>query len=144
MTRTPRTFSPVAKAVRTRLQHGGAAGAVGDHSPQARAEQMQRAGTLDETAVLDAVGKGDRVFATAALAALAGGPVEGIQKAVSLESAKGVIALAWQAGLGMRTAVQLQLRLAHIAPDSVLRPKDGTEYPMTAEDMRWQIEFFGA
>ena len=138
------TAHTVAKAVRTRLQHGGAAGAVGDHSPQARAEQMQRAGTLDETAVLDAVGKGDRVFATAALAALAGVPVEVIQKAVSLESAKGVIALAWQAGLGMRTAVQLQLRLAHIAPDSVLRPKDGTEYPMTAEDMRWQIEFFGA
>jgi uncharacterized protein (DUF2336 family) len=144
------TARTVARAVRTRLQHGagaagsGPAGTAGDLSPQARAERMRSDGTLDEAAVLDALGKGDRVFATAALAALAGAPVEVVQKAVSLESAKGLTALAWKAGLGMRAAVQLQLRLAHIAPDGVLRPKDGTEYPMTVEDMRWQIEFFGA
>lgn len=146
----PGTARTVAEAVRTRLRRGGRArgsgpdGAAMDQTPQARAERMRRDGRLDEAAVLDALGKGDRVFVTAALAALAGVPVEVVQKAVSLESAKGLTALAWKAGLGMRAAVQLQLRLAHIGPDSVLRPRNGTDYPMAPEDMRWQIEFFGA
>ena len=146
----PGTARTVAEAVRTRLRRGGVArgsgpdGVAMDQTPQARAERMQRDGRLDEAAVLDALGKGDRVFVTAALAALAGVPVEVVQKAVSLESAKGLTALAWKAGLGMRAAVQLQLRLAHIGPDSVLRPRNGTDYPMAPEDMRWQIEFFGA
>ena len=146
----PGTARTVAEAVRTRLRRGATArgsgpdGAAMDQTPQARAERMRRDGRLDEAAVLDALGKGDRVFVTAALAALAGVPVEVVQKAVSLESAKGLTALAWKAGLGMRAAVQLQLRLAHIGPDSVLRPRNGTDYPMAPEDMRWQIEFFGA
>lgn len=146
----PGTARTVAEAVRTRLRRGDVArgsgpdGVAMDQTPQARAERMQRDGRLDEAAVLDALGKGDRVFVTAALAALAGVPVEVVQKAVSLESAKGLTALAWKAGLGMRAAVQLQLRLAHIGPDGVLRPRNGTDYPMTPEDMRWQIEFFGA
>ena len=146
----PGTARTVAEAVRTRLRPGGTAqesgpgGAAMDQTPQARAERMQRDGRLDEAAVLDALAKGDRVFVSAALAALAGVPVEVVQKAVLLESAKGLTALAWKAGLGMRAAVQLQLRLAHIAPDSVLRPRNGTDYPMAPEDMRWQIEFFGA
>lgn len=146
----PGTARTVAEAVRTRLRQGGVArgsgpdGAAMDQTPQARAERMLRDGRLDEAAILDALGKGDRVFVTAALASLAGVPVEVVQKAVSLESAKGLTALAWKAGLGMPTAVQLQLRLAHIGPDGVLRPRNGTDYPMAPEDMRWQIEFFGA
>jgi len=68
---------------------------AGASSPLETLRRDRDDGRLDEAAVLDALGKGDRVFVTAALAALAGVPVEVVQKAVSLEGAKGLIALAW-------------------------------------------------
>jgi hypothetical protein len=78
-----------------------------------------------------------------ALSLLAELSPEVVGKAVSMGSAKGVTALAWRAGLGMRTAVQLQLRLARVPPAKVLQARGGTDYPLNEDEMRWQIEFFG-
>jgi hypothetical protein len=67
-----------------------------------------------------------------------------VSKAVSLSSPKGITAMAWNAGLGMRTAVQLQLRLARVPPGKVLQARDGIDYPLSDEEMRWQIDFFSS
>lgn len=146
----PATAKVVGAAVRTRIREdGGTAAETGTTdsgevlTPEERAEQLARDGALDEDVIVDALGKGDRAFAAAGLAALARVPLEAVQQAVSMESTKGLTAFAWKAGLKMRTAVELQLRLARIAPSEVLRAKEGTDYPMSQEDMRWQLEFFG-
>ena len=65
-----------------------------------------------------------------------------VRKILESSSAKGVTALVWKAGLGMRFAVQLQLRVARIPPRKALRPRDGIDFPLTPEDMDWQIAFF--
>ncbi len=137
----PATARVVGAAVRTRIREDGEGGDA--LTPQERADRMEAAGALTEEAILDALGKGDRAFAAAGLAALARVPLEVIQKAVSMESAKGLTAFAWKAGLNMRAAVELQQHLARIAPPEVLRARNGTDYPMTQEDMRWQLDFFG-
>lgn len=63
---------------------------------------------------------------------------------MSLRNAKAIVALAWKAGLAMRTAVQLQLRLARLPPPAVLNARGGTDYPLDEDEMRWQLELVGA
>ena len=112
--------------------------------PEERAEAMHEKGALDEGALAKALGKGDRGFVIAALALASGLSRPAVQKVVSLASAKGIVAVAWRAGFSMGLAEQLQLRLARIAPDAVMRPADGGGFPMTDEELDWQIEFFAA
>ena len=48
-----------------------------------------------------------------------------------------------RAGLSMRLARQIQLRLAQVPPKDVLNPRESTLYPLSDRDMVWQLEFFG-
>jgi len=106
-----------------------------------RALRLQEEGKLDEALLLEQLGRGDRLFVSHGLALLSELPEPVIGKTVSLASAKGVTAIAWKAGLSMRAAVQLQLTLARIPPPKVLRPKDDGGFPMTEDEMVWQLEF---
>jgi uncharacterized protein (DUF2336 family) len=115
-----------------------------DEPADERVRRLFEAGSLSETAITDALGKGDRGFVIAALAQLGEISADMVSKAVSMSSSKGITAMAWKAGLGMRTAIQLQLRLARVPPTKVLQARDGVNYPLTEDEMRWQIEFFGS
>ncbi len=114
-----------------------------EESGEDRAHRLFGDGVLDEDAILDGLGRGDRAFVMRALSLLGDIAPEIVGKAVSMGSAKGVVALAWQAGLSMRTAVQLQLRLARLSPAKVIQARNGMDYPLSEDEMRWQIEFFG-
>ena len=72
-----------------------------------------------------------------------GVPVEAVQKAVSLKNAKGIVALVWKAKLGMRLAQQLQMQLAGLPPASLLRARADGSFPLTQQEMDWQIKFLG-
>jgi uncharacterized protein (DUF2336 family) len=150
------TKAAVAAVVRRRVEDGGAdmgdfrrpeAGAAHvesvDDNPLQSAQRMYAAGRLEEPVMLAALAANDTDFVLAALAVRAGVSLELVQKIVSTQSAKGLTALAWQAGLSMAAAVQTQTKLAKIAPTDVLRPRVGSQaFPLSAEEMSWQIEFF--
>jgi uncharacterized protein (DUF2336 family) len=70
--------------------------------------ELKAAGKLDEPVIAEAVKSGDREFSMAALAALAGLKVEVIRSVVSNRSAKGMLAVAWKAGLSAN-ALEWQL-----------------------------------
>ncbi|MEE8333030.1 MAG: DUF2336 domain-containing protein [Alphaproteobacteria bacterium] len=108
-----------------------------------RALRLLNEGKLDEKLLLDHLGRGERMFVSHGVALLSDLPESVISKAISLASAKGITATAWKAGLSMRTAVQLQLKLVRLPPSKVLRPKDNDDFPMTEDEMVWQIEFLG-
>ena len=116
----------------------------GEPLPEERAEAMHAKGRLDEGAVTKALGKGDRGFVIAALALASGLSRPAVQKVVSLASAKGIVAVVWRAGFSMGLAEQLQLRLGRIAPDTMMRAADGGAFPMSDEELDWQIEFFAS
>ena len=109
----------------------------------AEVKRLAMAGQLDEEAVQEALLGGDRIFVRAALAEMAKVRIEIVDKILGARSPKGVIALAWKSGLGMRSAVQLQMRVGGIAPKQVVQPRNGT-WPMAPEEMTWHLEFFGA
>ena len=111
--------------------------------PVDRATRLHDDGQLDEMTIMDALSEGDRLFVTTALAKRAGTTVAIVDRVLATHGARPVTALVWRAGLSMRTARQIQLRLAQIPPKDVLNPRNGTDYPLAEADMRWQLDYFG-
>jgi hypothetical protein len=107
----------------------------------ARAQKCMDAGELDEGIVMDAVRAGDINLAVAALAVAARVPVAVVERAASLRSLKGLVSLTWRAGFSMRLGTSLQLLLARVAPTAVLQAGLGGSFPLTIEEMRWQLDF---
>jgi uncharacterized protein (DUF2336 family) len=122
------TAQAIAKTVRKRMEEEGEA-----HDGAPKGEEAMGA----------AIAAGRRDAVMAALARDSGVPSATVDRILGSRSAKAVTALAWRAKLPMRQALQLQLRLAGIAPRQALNPKDGTDYPMTPSEMDWQLELFG-
>jgi uncharacterized protein (DUF2336 family) len=137
----PETARVLSATVRERLDDETGSESGGDEN---NILDMFADGTLDENAIDAALNKGDRSFVVSALALKSGLSTQIIQKVVSMASAKGMVALAWKSGLSMKLAMQLQLRLARVAPDAVLKAAKGDKYPMSDEDMDWQLEFFAS
>lgn len=141
----PETTREVAAIVMARVADDGALGTASDIDPgavaAARARKLRAEGKLDDSAIDDAIDAGDRHFLRAALATLAGLPLDAVDRVIAAHSAKGIVALAWKAGLTMRTAVRLQTGFVHIPRPSLIKPQPDGAYPLTHEAMRWQIEF---
>ena len=73
---------------------------------------------------------------------MAGVAPETVDKVLNVHSAKAVVSLCWKAGLPADLSVRIQVRLGHVPPDRTLGPLGGTAYPLSEDDMRWQLEFF--
>jgi uncharacterized protein (DUF2336 family) len=96
---------------------------------------------LNEAALLAAVQRGEARVATALLAVAAGVPAAVADRAATLRSAKGLVSLVWRAGFTMQVAGPLQTLLAVTPPAAVLRGGPGGIFPLSVEEMRWQIDF---
>jgi uncharacterized protein (DUF2336 family) len=116
---------------------------VTGEGPDRRALRLYRRGTLDEAALEDALSWKQYDFVRAALALRAGIPPLLVDKILQSRSGRAVTALAWRADLTMRTAFTLQKELAGLPASQFVYPREGAGYPMTAEEMTWQLEFFG-
>lgn len=103
--------------------------------------ELEDKGELTEDLIALRLGAGDRDFVRTALAVKADLGEVTVGKVVSAQSAKGMVALTWKAGLSPEFCVQLQTRLGGVAPPDVLRPRSG-RYPLNEEEMNWQIELF--
>ena len=68
-------------------------------------------------------------------------PFKVVSRAISMRTSKGIIALCWKAELSMRLATRVQMHLANIPPRDVLRATASDEYPLSQDEMRWQLEF---
>jgi uncharacterized protein (DUF2336 family) len=108
-----------------------------------RAARLAKEGKLTEKLIEGSLTDGDRAFVAAALGLLSSIPMAIVERILSSRAARPVTALVWKAGLSMRLARQVQLRLAQIPPSSALNARDGVDYPLSVEEMRWQLEFFG-
>ena len=96
---------------------------------------------VDEAALLAAVQRGEARMATALLAVAADVPAAVVERAATLRSAKALVSLVWRAGFSMAVAGPVQSLLARIPPAGVLRAGPGGAFPLTTEEMRWQIDF---
>ncbi|MGF1609957.1 MAG: DUF2336 domain-containing protein [Kiloniellales bacterium] len=138
------TARRVAQEVHRRLVEEAAAES-GDAKPCAKGSEGNGHDpnmTIEDEALLRALASGDRAMVRSGLALRSGLGDATIDKILNSASPKAVTALAWKAGLSMRVATQLQLRMAGIAPKKALLARGGTNFPLSEDEMNWQLEFF--
>ncbi len=122
--------------------NGEAVETAAKETPLARARRLMSAGKLDERLLSQALAGGESGFTRAALAVLSGLDLSIVERIQNSHSPRAITALVWKAGLSMRFARQVQLQLARISPLRALNPRNGTDFPMTDKELRWQISFF--
>jgi uncharacterized protein (DUF2336 family) len=112
-------------------------------APAKRVKREARIGELDEDKISDALAMRDNDFVYAALALRLKTDTADIQKIFDVKAPKSIVAICWKAGLSMRFALQLQQELGRVQPQDLLYPKGGTDYPLTKQEMEWQLDFLG-
>jgi Uncharacterized protein conserved in bacteria len=146
----PEAAAAVAAVVRKRLDEleapapaKAAARKVADETTALmRAQQLKFQNKLDESTIDAALSGNDHAFVIAGLAVLAGVSFATVKKAAHTQSAKGMVAIAWKAGLSMALCRELQTRLLRLPAARVLGSRDGG-FPLTPDEMNWQLEFLG-
>ena len=106
------------------------------------ASELFKNGGLDDDALQDAIGEGDRDFVVQALVLTSGLSGEIVNRVLNTAKPKKVTALAWKADFSMRTAMQLQLRIARVRPQDILNARDGIDYPLTEAELQREVGKF--
>jgi uncharacterized protein (DUF2336 family) len=109
---------------------------------ESEAQAAFEAGKIDDGFLDAAMQAGKRDFCIHALALKSSLPVGTVRRVLASRNAKSVTALAWKAGLSMRTAVQMQKSLGHIPHQATLFAQNGIEYPLPPEELQWHIDYF--
>jgi hypothetical protein len=136
-------FPPETRAAITRIV-GRRVAYAGDSAPAAeRLARYVREGGLNPEVVNDALSWQDHEFLILALAHLASAPPDAAARMLKSGFARPIIALCWKARLPMRLAVDIQRHMARLLPKDIVYARGGTDYPLTQEEMTWQLEFFG-
>jgi uncharacterized protein (DUF2336 family) len=138
MTRRLETEAASAKIIEGNTGSAGAAPA--EAGGEEAAGDLHALGNLDEAAIMDAIERRDRGFTLRALALLAALPEARISQILASKQPRSISALTWKAGLGMRTSVKLQQRMAQVPPSQILNARNGFDYPMTDADLERQWE----
>ncbi len=112
-------------------------------SPEDRVRKMIVDGALNEDALIAALDKRDRVFAIVALAALVRTSRSSMENIIGAAKPKAIIAVCARAGLSMRTCLRIQKEIAVLPSKELIYPRGGTDYPLDAEEIKWQLDFLG-
>jgi len=100
-------------------------------------------GTLNDAFVEAAAESGKREVVILALAKLARLSAATVRRMLLTRSAKPITALVWRAGLTMRVAFKIQRFIMKLPADELLPARNGTRYPLTDDEMRWHLSYFG-
>jgi hypothetical protein len=134
------------RQLRSRIESGDDPSKAREKAPDFSPEGVQAAwkeGRLDDAFVDDAILAGRKETVIAALAALARIPEETARRVLAAGSAKAITALVWRAGLSMRVAFKVQSQLLHLPAGNLLPARGGVHFPLTEEEMRWHLSYFG-
>ncbi len=135
------TRKEIADIVKRRIEFRRPGGML--ESSEHKIERYVASGKLTPGVILDALAWQDHKFVLLALAHLSKMHPIVVEKMLHAGSAKPIVALCWKAGLPMRVAMELQHSYARLQPKDFMNAKGGTEYPMSPEEIKWQLEFYG-
>jgi uncharacterized protein (DUF2336 family) len=110
-------------------------------SPDAKA--LFKAGKLNENFVESAAELGRRESLVTALSLLAKVPEDAVRRILQSGSGKPITALVWRAKLSMRVAFKIQSFVMHLAAGDLLPAREGVHFPLTEDEMRWHLNYFG-
>lgn len=114
-----------------------------DDAAMRAAHALRRENRLTEAALLDTARHSGVRETAAMLAVAAEAPLSAVDRAIAMRSAKGLISLAWKAGFSMHAACAMQAVLAQLGPGQMLAASPVGGFPLSFDEMRWQIDFLG-
>lgn len=132
----------IAAVFRRRLEFAGES-ERNTEDPAKKVVRLEKKGELSEEAISDALAMGEKDFVYAALASKAGTSPAMVKKIFEMQAPKPIVALCWRGGMTMRFALQLQKELGRVPAKDLLYPRGGTDYPMSRDELVWQLEFLG-
>jgi len=131
----------ILERVRTRIR----AERVEDSESQRLAEQAAdyfRRGMLTDDFICEGIDANRRELLIQCLAIMADLPDTAVRRILHSKSGRAVTALAWKAGLAMRTAFRMQTELALVSPGQLVPSKNGRDYPLEDDELVWQLSYF--
>ncbi len=139
-----RTINEVTEVIKRRMEYeeqrkNNFAGS----DPVKRAKKMFASGDLLEKVFEDAIAMHDKKFVFAGLALRANTSIANIEKVFDVKAPKSICAVCWKAGLSMRLAMRLQQTFGEVKSVNIIYPRHGTDYPLTEEELRWQLGVIG-
>ncbi|MGC9952828.1 MAG: DUF2336 domain-containing protein [Rhizomicrobium sp.] len=113
--------------------------------PQAavEVEAARRDGKLDDSFVAAAAEACQKDTVARALSVLSKVDEAVVRRILDSGSAKAVTALCWRAGLSMRIAFKLQNTIMRLKGRDLLPARGGVDFPLTEDEMRWHLGYFG-
>jgi len=128
-----------------RARHDEEGGAVSRKDSAAEeVEAAAKEGRLDDQFVESAAEAGKRETIVLTLSKLARVPDSIARRMLMTRSAKPITALVWRAGLHMRAAFKIQRFVMKLPADELLPARNGAFFPLTEDEMRWHLSYFGA
>ena len=100
-------------------------------------------GKLDDNFVEEAALAGQRENIVLALAELARVSADQVRRILVCGRAQPLVALAWRAKLSMRVAFKIQTSVMKLPGHALLPARGGVGFPLTPEEMSWQLSCFG-
>lgn len=108
----------------------------------AEAQALAARDAITDDFIRTAIKENRRGLVLHCLAAAAGVSYPSVRRIMMAKSGRTVTALAWKAGLAMRTAFMLQRAVALVPPSQLLPARDGVHYPLEPDQLEWQLEAF--
>ncbi len=94
-------------------------------------KKFSERGMLDDEFIVENIDRRRRPIVLAALAEMAFLDLKPVKRVIESKDSKAITALAHRAGLRMRTAMDLQSKLAIVPGPQILNAKDGLDYPFS-------------
>lgn len=105
-------------------------------------KRLNEAGKLTDKVVMKALQAGDHAFVFAALIVSAAVSVTLARKVFVEKNPQGIVALIGKSKMPVEMIVMAQQQMGRIAPSEIVHPGPDGEFPLTDEEIDWQIEFF--
>ena len=109
---------------------------------QQTVRDFQARGLLNDTFITEAIDNKQREVVIQALAILAHCDDAIVRKVFESKNGRNVTALAWKAGLAMRTAYRVQTEVAFVPSQQLLNARGGMDYPLSDDLMASLFERF--
>ncbi|WP_419799178.1 MAG: DUF2336 domain-containing protein [Terasakiella sp.] len=116
-------------------------GGIGD--PIDEVKELHKEGKLNEELLIGWIDDSQWQYVIAGLSVLSKMRRVKVKKIISSQSAKGMMGLAWRAGISAPLGESLQFKLAKMPIGNILKATQEGEYPLTEDELSWHLELFG-
>lgn len=104
---------------------------------------LKEEGTLDEAVLSKWIDSSDWLYVYSVLAVMSDLRRVTVKKIMASQSAKGVMALTWKAGLSAEMGETLQFKVAKILINDIMHANSKGDFPLSDDELSWHLELFG-